>query len=247
MYIYIDVLMSLIVLLFVTSGILIKYKRYYWLISGYNALPDARRGNVDLPGLGNFMGNSCFAIAVILLLAGIFQHLEVFYGVVISIASLFFAVALMLVRSQKYYRTTPIGGRKKISSKVVLSIIVIGLVIVGGMLIYGSFEQSIEVTAGKIEIGGLYATTLEADRITGVSIVNQLPTIQGKTNGFDFVDVLKGGFIVERMGEGKLFVNLHTPPFIRIDYGNSFIFLNFKDSTTTRRVFNEIRNLTKVD
>ena len=247
MYLYVDVLMSLIVLLFVISGILIKYKRYYWLIAGYNALPDAQRGNVDFPGLGSFIGNSCFAIAAILLLAGVFEHLEVFYGLVVSIASLFFAVAFMLVRSQKYYRNVPTSGKKRLRTKVVLSIIVIGLMVVGGMLIYGSIEQTVTVGGGKIEIGGLYATTLDASRITAVSIVSKLPGIQGKTNGFDFASVLKGGFTVEGMGEGKLFVNLRTPPFIRIGYDDSFVFLNFKDSTTTRKVFNDIRNLVKVD
>ncbi len=246
MYIYVAVLMSSIVILFIVSGVLIKHKRYYWLISGHT-MPEGQQVKSDTTALGNFIGNFCFVIAGILLLAGVFDHFHINYGFVLSIASLFFVVAFMLIRAQKYDHNILNAGKKKTVPKIILGIIVATLVIVGGMLIYGSIEQSVDVDKGKIEIGGLYGTTLDVSDIKGVFLIKELPKIQSKTTGFDFANILKGDFKLDGIGDGKLFVNTGSPLFINIKYKDSFVILNFKDSIATRKLYNEISKLGKVE
>ncbi|MFU0827925.1 MAG: hypothetical protein ACFWTJ_10435 [Lachnoclostridium sp.] len=57
------VLMSSIILIFIVFGILIKYKKCYWLISGYNTSSKEKKKNIDIAGLSKFTGNFCFIIA----------------------------------------------------------------------------------------------------------------------------------------------------------------------------------------
>jgi Domain of unknown function (DUF3784) len=247
MYIYVNVLMTIIVLLFIASGILLKYGKHYWIISGYRTPEEIRKEGVDIAGLGNFIGASCFVIAALLLLAGIFDHYHVFGGLVGSISSLFFVVAFILIRAQKYNRRVLPDGRKRKGTKVLLGIVVAILMIVGGMLIYGSIEQSVDVEHGAIEIGGLYGTTLDISNISDVSIINELPKIQAKKGGFDFANVLKGDFSLDGIGEGKLYVNIAAPPFIKIKYNDTFVILNFRDTTTTLTTFDKINELRKIE
>ncbi|HUI31410.1 MAG TPA: DUF3784 domain-containing protein [Candidatus Acidoferrales bacterium] len=239
MYVAVNVLMSIIVLLFVVSGILIRSKRYNWLTPG--TMEQVHDGTVDTTGLGNFIGNFFFVIAGTLLVAGIFNHFHIFYGLVFSIAFLFFLVAFMLIRTQKYNRSILPSGKRKTSAKVILGIIVAALVIIGGMLIYGSIEQSVDVDKDKMEIGGLYGASLDMDGAAKVSMIRELPKIQTKTNGFDFANVLKGNFRLDGLGEGKLYVNVNTPLFIEIKLKDSFVILNFKDSTATKAVYEKMK------
>lgn len=239
----VPILMSAIVLLFVVCGIVIKYKRYYWLISGYNTMPVEKKKNVDIVGLSKFIGNFCFIIAGVLLLAGIMNHFNVFYGFVIAIASLFFIVAYMLIRAQKYHNGSEPGHKPKPAARLVLSILALLLIIVGGALIYGSAEQTVSVSKDRIRIGGIYGTALDMNEITDVFLIRALPQIQRKTEGFDFGNTLKGDFELKGFGEGKLFLNTRTHLFINMKYGNSFVILNFRDSMKTLELYDNIRSV----
>jgi preprotein translocase subunit SecG len=244
---YVNILMTVVVLLFIISGILLKSGKYYWLTPGFGTMREMQSGNVDVRGLRNFLASSCFVIAAILLLAGIFDHYHVLLGFVISIASLFFAVAFMLIRAQKYDRNILPDRKKRVSAKVLLGIIVVILVIIGGTLIYGSIEQSVEVGKDQIEIGGLCGTTIDMRGVSKVSIIDKLPGIQAKRTGFDFANVLKGNFELEGLGDGKLYVNLGTPLFIEIKYDNTFVILNSRDTAATRATYKKIIELQEAD
>lgn len=247
MYFYVNVLMTLIVLLFLVSGILVKSGKYQWLFSGYETKQELQSGRDYIKRLRNFIGNFCFVIGAILLLAGIFDHYHVFYGLVLSIASLFFVVAFMLIRVQKYDRQILPDKKRKGGARILLGSLVVILVIVGGMLIYGSMEASVEVGPDRIEIGGLCGTTIDMSRVSDILMINELPKIQSKNSGFDFANVLKGNFRLQGIGEGKLYVNSGTPPFIEIKYDDSFVIMNFKDSNTTHKIYDGINKLRKAE
>jgi hypothetical protein len=245
MYFYVSILMTLVVLLFIVSGILLKSGRYLWPFSGPETKRELQSGSDDIKGLRNSIGNFCFVVAAILLLAGIFDHYHVFFGLVISIASLFFVVAFILIRVQRYDRHILPERKRKRGARVLLGILVVILVIVGGMLIYGSIEQGVDVGTDRIEIGGLCGTTIDMNGVSGIFIIKELPKIQSKNSGFDFANVLKGNFRLQGIGEGKLYVNTSAPPFIEMKYDGSFVIMNFKDSTTTYKIYNTINGFRK--
>ena len=247
MFIYVSVLMTMIVSLFIVIGFLLKTGKHNWIILGYKSSAEMEREGVDIAGLGNFIGSSCFAIAALLLLAGVLDHYHQFHGVVFSIASLFFVVAFILIRIQKYRRRILPNMASPPRAKVALGIIVSVLLLAGSMLVYGGIEESVQVAKDEIEIGGLYGTTLEMSHVSDVSLLARLPKIQTKIGGFDFAAAIKGRFKLEGIGDGRLYVNAIAPPFIEIKYNDTFVILNFKDSTTTLATFEKISKFRKIE
>ncbi len=241
----VSILMCAIVLLFIVCGILIKHKGYYWLISEYHMMPEERRDQIDIAGLSKFIGNVCFVIAAVLLLAGVMNHFNIFYGFVISIASLFFIVAYTIVHAQKYDTAIETGRQSRVSGRFVVSILALLLIIVGSALIYGSAEEDVSVSKDSIRISGIYGTDLVMSELTDVFLSRALPQIEGKSGGFDLGSMLKGDFRLKGLGEGKLYVNTRTPLFINLRYGSSFVILNFRDSSKTLELYDLIKSVWK--
>jgi hypothetical protein len=62
-----DITLLLIVLipglLLLVLGYLIRFRKMYFLISGYNTMSAEKKKNVDTAGLGTLMGNSLFVMS----------------------------------------------------------------------------------------------------------------------------------------------------------------------------------------
>lgn len=65
-------IMFFTVSLLVLLGVMVKYYKAYWLISGYNTMSLEKKKNVDVVGLSRFIGNMCFVMAAIMLIATVF-------------------------------------------------------------------------------------------------------------------------------------------------------------------------------
>ena len=148
--------MAFISMLFVVLGILIKYFRWYWLISGYNTMPAEKKKNVDARGLGNFIGNCMFVIAGIFL-AGIIVDSMGFHGGngVRLIMSVF--VSYILVR----HKSTTITKRQK-TDKAVLQWSITAVVIIlapGRRMIFETRPVKVEITTNIEHKGDVRVNT----------------------------------------------------------------------------------------
>lgn len=59
-----------IITLFIVLGILIKYFKQYWLISGYNTSTPEEKKKIDIERVGRTVGNLLFVIAGIVMVTG---------------------------------------------------------------------------------------------------------------------------------------------------------------------------------
>src|SRR5476649_2689353 len=62
--------------------------------------------------------------------------------------------------------------------------------------------------------GGIYSDAIPVSRITSVSLEQSIPPIRVRTNGFAFAGMLRGYFDVEGLGNGQLFLDGRTPPYV---------------------------------
>jgi hypothetical protein len=76
--------------------------------------------------------------------------------------------------------------------------------------------------------------------ITAVSLETCPPRILARTNGFSGAGLLRGWFRVEGLGEGKLFLDLGTSPYLVVRMRQGFVILNFSEPEKTRAVYDEI-------
>lgn len=236
------VLMSFIILLFLALGFLIKYKKCYWLISGYNIMSEEEKKNVDIVGLSKFMGDSLFVIAGILLIGSILDYFRIFLGFAISLGSIFVVVSYMLIGAQKYDNNTKRpDGKLKTSVIFIIGSIMLVFFVAVGSIIYGSMDNKVTINEKYIEIRGTYGVKLDMAEIKEISLVNTIPDVKRKTNGFNFGNILKGNFELNEIGIVKLYIYRGAAPYIYIKYGNTYVILNFKDSSKTQDLYSEMK------
>lgn len=236
-----NLLMGLVVFILLLFGVLIKYFKCYWLISGYNSLSDKEKLEIDIIGLSSFIGNCSWVLALILLVGSVFGYLGntiVFY---ISIFSVFVFAPYMIVTSQKY-------SHKQINKKknfFTIMFCVIIFIFVTAVILYGIREPAITIGPQEISIGGIYGTDIKLDSVKEIYLNNSMPQIKSKTNGFNFGNILRGNFSLKETSNAKLFVHQGKQPYIWIKHDTGLIIINFNDSNKTKELYKELE--TKIE
>jgi hypothetical protein len=77
--------------------------------------------------------------------------------------------------------------------------------------------------------------------VTDISLTNTLPCILARTNGFAGAGCLRGHFRVQGLGEGKLFIEQGTAPYVIVRLHHTFVILNFDNPAKTEALFQELR------
>ena len=86
----------------------------------------------------------------------------------------------------------------------------------------------------------MFGVTQPLSGIRKVELKEDAPVDTYKTNGMGIDDIRRGSFDVEGLGNGRLYAHLSQKPFIYITTDTSFIIINFKDSTKTQQLYDEI-------
>ena len=77
-------------------------------------------------------------------------------------------------------------------------------------------------------------------RLLPVRWRNTSSSVLRRTNGFSFRGTLRGRFRLAEMGDGQLFLELGTPPYVIVRTKTDYMIVNFKDSTRTRQLYADL-------
>jgi hypothetical protein len=114
--------------------------------------------------------------------------------------------------------------------------IVVGLVISNG-------ERPIEASVGATGFmvkGAGYSTRVPFDQIQGVSLVDELPAIVRRINGFAAGGKLRGDFNLAGIGASRVFVDRDVPPFVVVKTTNGVLIVNESSADATRRLRDDL-------
>ncbi len=227
----------LISLLLFVLGVAIKYFNWDWLIAGYNTMSKERKGDINIEGLRKFMGNNLFILASLLLIAFIFDYLGNGITSIIMFGFFIIYIIYMVIRAQKYDL-----NKKEITKTSLLILIFIILVssFSIGLVIYGTLPNHIEVNSEYIKISGTYGMDISIDSIENVQMIDNIPDIKGKVNGFDAGNIRKGTFNLEEIGKGRIYIEKNEGPFIYLITAEDYIIINYKDEGITKQIYNDI-------
>ena len=117
---------------------------------------------------------------------------------------------------------------------------IIMAVVFGSMQRSRTTEPEITIDSQNLVISGAFGVTQPLSGIRNVELKEDAPVDTYKTNGLGIDDIRRGSFDVQGLGNGKLYVHLSQKPFIYITTDNSFIIINFKNSTRTQQLYDEI-------
>jgi hypothetical protein len=123
-----------------------------------------------------------------------------------------------------------------------LVLVVVGLALVGGCFYLQLQPPTVTVSPHQISVHALfYGQDYPMVDVTHVSLEAALPCIRTRTNGFAGGGILRGNFVVEGLGKGKLFVEQGCSPYVLIRMQSGFVIVNFRESAKTIALFDEIR------
>ena len=235
----------LIGIFLIFMGLSVHVFKWYFLISGYNTMSKEKKANVDTAGLGRLMGifgyfNGGVSLIMALVMALGFRPVHT-PAIVLFVLS----TILLLIKAQKYDGNIydQDGKLRKGAGKEFIIPAVIGvvtLVFVGVLLFFSSQSTKVTVLEEGLEIQGMYGDLYTWESISNVELIEELPTIELRTNGSALGSKLKGHFRTTEMGSVKLFVDTDKPPYILLETDEGNIIFNLDDERATEEIFKEI-------
>lgn len=200
-------------------GFLLNSKNASSMISGYKNLSKEEQKQIRLIEYVSFFRRFHFTIGILIVVMSIVFYLVKLFDF-IGLILLFFSLAgytFFIFRSQFYY--PPQKRKPFIISFYVMLIVSLGTIV---LLILPYKETKVEIFDNKISISGIYGEDLALNQIKNVKLIDQIPNIRIKTNGFAIRNLKKGWFKSENGEKIKLIVDDTKPPFLQIDTNHNY-------------------------
>ena len=235
-------MVSLIVSVFVGLtlfglGFLLNEKSAPSMISGYKKMSDEEKREFKLPGFVKFFRQFHFIVGgLIMVLSPLLFFIwgEDAIGILITVFPLL-AYIFFIVKIKSY---TP-------SSQQLALNFALGLMVVVSMgaavMFYWSIQpNTILVNEHSLEITGIYGKTIDYGDIEQVLLVETIPAISLKTNGFATSKIRKGWFKTRDGEKVKLFLTDAKPPYLFIQLKDGAKIFYGDDKTDVQALAGEI-------
>ncbi|MBS4219901.1 DUF3784 domain-containing protein [Bacillus sp. FJAT-49711] len=213
---------------------LIVKKKEYSLISGFLHRSKEEQEyliqNGYIEALGKILKITFYLFAATFLLG----LLPIPYGFETGI-SLFLVVLLGgLIWMQKF----EIPHKRKKMYWITGGIMAVTIGLVGGLIIAGSVDNEVTVNNEIFEVSGMYGIEWSIEEIKSVELLDELPEVIMKSNGFATSGQLKGRFQLEKpYGSGLLFVSGKNKPYLYVTTKKDYLILNRKNSEDTQNIY----------
>lgn len=235
----------LIGIFLIFMGLSVHVFKWYFLISGYNTMPKEKKANVDTAGLGRLMGIFGYFNGGIMIIMAILQAFGLKPSMVPVIVIFIASTILLLIKAQKYDGNIydKDGKLRKGAGKEFIIPAVIGIVsfiFVGVLLFFSAQPTEVNVIEEGVEIKGMYGDVFTWESISNVELIEELPTIELRTNGSALGSKLKGHFRTTEYGSVKLFVDAYKSPFIFLETDKGIVIFNLENEKETEELFEAI-------
>ncbi len=224
--------------LFLLFGYLIIKKEYYSLISGFESKSEEDKKILIENGYPQAMGRVMIYSSIILFIGLILFLFGIPYMIEISLL----VMVVYLFAAMFYYSKLDTTTSRKRNRMMLIFTIVFTVIIIAGSTYVGFQENDVTITADEVQISGMYGVDWKLAELTNVELVEILPDIQVRTNGFAFANRLKGKFRLDELGNGRLFIYTNHSPFLYIEKGEDFLFINAKDPEKTKQWYDQLTN-----
>ncbi len=211
-------------LIFGAIGFMVTKSNAKYILSGYNTMSERDRQSIDIDSYLRFFKRFHLTLAITLLGGVLLLSLKNN-----NWASLFMTIyplgayLYFLIRGASFYKGST---QQKLGAYLTggILIVVIAVLLFSSLTDYRSSE--ITLNGQKLEITGSYGFTLSRHEIYEQRLVDHLPPIAYKANGFAAGDYAKGRFKAKDGRTIWLFVNKKANPFLLIKSSKGDIYYN---------------------
>lgn len=225
--------------LIITGGIayLFKKKRDFSFLNGFSNRSEEEKQYLEKSGYLHAIGNLFYTSFWILLLTffgGLFS-IPYAFGIGMTIFTLHILIGLVWV--QRY----EVPHKRKKMFWIMGSLAGGMILFVGIISAIGFTDNEIIIENDSIEVTGMYGFEWDLQEIERVELLDELPEVLFKKDGFAMTNVLKGNFELEEpYGKGLLFVNGREGPHVAITTSEQYVIISKKEPTETEAIYNEL-------
>jgi len=233
----------ILILIFGLFGWAIRFKKAYWLISGFASRSEMEKKELIANGLPQKTGTLLFASACIMLvlLPLAFTPFKFSFEVQFGFMLIFLMGGLIYL--SKY--ELPHKRKRSYLISTSLFIAVIGSLTALSVTSYQGYE--LNVKEHNFEITGMYGDVWAINDIKQIELMNELPEVTMRTNGVGLPTLSKGHFKVKDYGRSLLFIQKGSSPYIYIEVGGENIFINDKDPSKTKAWYELLSKKTDIE
>ena len=131
--------------------------------------------------------------------------------------------------------------RSSRSHYIVLGVV---LVLLGGVFFYGFMTTKTQINGDMIRFTGLYGKEMHVSEIAEVELMDTIPRIVIRTNGFSLGTVHKGNFRLEEFGKCRLYINSGKGKYVIVTDVEGFrTILRYKNDQDSRSIYEQINRL----
>lgn len=225
-------------------GYLVKEKKMYWLISGYNNAKKEQKERYDIEGLSAFLAKQLYLMAALFIVASvmIYYRFDVLGGLV------FFLILpqsfYLALKAQSFYKPKE-EEKEKLKKQTLFLGAFLGIttIFVAGLLYLSYIPAVIELENDYIDIKGLYGRQIYYNDINSVKLEDEIPRIVKRTNGSSIGEIKKGRFSLETKERVLLFLEKDGPDYLVIEYSRGKVIINSKDNSKIVELFSEIEKI----
>ncbi|MFI8574310.1 DUF3784 domain-containing protein [Rossellomorea aquimaris] len=225
----------IVIVLFSLLGWAIRIKKNYGLISGFVTRSKSEQEELIKNGYPQKTGSLMIytAVGMLILLPLAFTS----FPFVIEVQFVFMLVFLMggFIYLSKY----EVSGKRKRSFWISSTLFVVVLGFVSVLTYLGYEKYDLIVKDEEFEVTGLYGELWLLEEVEEVELMEDMPEVTWKINGFGLSTMSKGQFKVKGYGKSLLFIQKEAPYiYIRVD--DQHIFLNGGNPGETKEWYEEL-------
>ncbi|MBM7097988.1 DUF3784 domain-containing protein [Bacillus sp. H-16] len=215
-------------------------KGVYMLLSGFNTKSKEEQQHLIENGypqaVGKAMMNSSYLLPAGALLA---FFVEPAVAIAVSWVVWMFYFFIRMIMLSKLDNSK----NKKRDLSILIGTFAFVILLIGAFLFEGEREPRLTVSNESVSVTGIYGVEWPLEDIKDIALVEDLPAIRSRTNGYSFMERRRGHFSLEGLGRGRLFVHTGTAPFLYMEKDGDFLFVNSKDPGETEQWFYQIREV----
>ncbi|TYS64562.1 DUF3784 domain-containing protein [Sutcliffiella horikoshii] len=226
----------MVVLVFLLIGWAIVKKEAYGLISSFHSRPKEEQEELLHNGYPQKTGMLLILTAFVLLILLPLIFTPFSYALEIQIG----VMVIMLLGGFIYLSKFEVSQKRKKSYIISISVAVVTFGILFGVFYLGFQEAEMTLKENSFEISGVYGDQWEYEEITKVELLEEMPEVLIRTNGYGMQSISKGHFKVKGFGSSLLFINKDHSPYLLIKTADDTIFLNSKDAEKTKDWYHQL-------
>ncbi len=233
------ILLGWVLLIYGGLTFLIVKKKDYTLISGFSNRPKEEQERLIQSGFVDALGKLLVMSFLIFVITYIFWLFSVPYSLEIGL-SIF---TIVLLGGLMWIQRFEVKQKRKKMFWITGGISVGTLLFIVVLIVVGLQENDIHIDETTLTVTGMYGVEWELADIQSVELLEELPEVLIRTNGFAVAGYLKGRFRLEKPYEGGLlFIQKKSPPYVYVATADDYFILNRKQANETHEFYASIQS-----